>query len=69
MRLPYETVESRVLELTIKIGAAASLDEQLSLLEEIDEYIELCGWTLDEWREESLRRIDNNWDEDKSWLN
>jgi hypothetical protein len=68
-KVPFELVEPRVIELTTKIGSVQTLDEQLILLEEIDEYIDLCGWTLDEWQEESLRRIDNNWEEDKSCLN
>ena len=70
-KLPYEVVEIKVWDLTTQIGTVATLDEQLILLDEIDEYIELCGWTIDEWREETLRRVDNNWDEeeDKSCLN
>lgn len=71
IKLSYEVVETKVWELTTQIGTVATLDEQLILLDEIDEYIELCGWTVDEWREETLRRVDDNWDEeeDKSCLN
>lgn len=68
-KLPYEMVEVKVWELTHKIGTATTLDEQLILLEEIDDYIELCGWSLDDFKEETLNRVDNNWEEDKSCLN
>jgi hypothetical protein len=70
IKLPYEVVETKVWELTCQVGTVATLDEQLILLDEIDEYIQLCGWTIDDWREETLRRVDNNWveEEDKSCL-
>ena len=68
-KLPYEVVEIKVWELTAKIGYATTLDEQLILLEEIDDYIELCGWILDDFKEETLNRVNNNWEEDKSCLN
>lgn len=68
-KLPYEMVEPKVLELTAKIGSTNSIEEQIDILDQISNYIELCGWSFEEWQEETVRRIDTGWDEDNKWLN
>lgn len=60
-------MEIKVWELTTKMGKSSSLEDQLSCLDRITDHIKVCGWTHQEFKEETLRRVDANWDSDTIW--
>ena len=71
LKIKYELVEGMIAELILQLATSQSIDEQLSTLDEITNYLEACGWTEKEWTEETLRRIDDSWEPkpEKIWLN
>jgi hypothetical protein len=71
LKIKYELVEGMIAELILQLATSQSIDEQLSTLDEITNYLEACGWTEKEWTEETLRRIDDSWEPkpDNLWIN
>lgn len=65
-RITYETVEVKVWELTLKMGKSDNEKEQFTIIDQISDYIKACGWSEKEFDEETLRRIDNNWNNESS---
>jgi hypothetical protein len=61
-RIAYEIVEVKVWELTLKLGKLEDEEEQFVLMDQINDYIKDCGWELEEFDNETLRRVDDDWD-------
>lgn len=67
-RLAYELVEIKVWEMTSSIGKAYSIEEAARIMDEIDDYLILCGWSPPDFWAETESRVDADWDP-KSCLN
>lgn len=68
-RLAYEAVAAGVDYLTNQMIAAKTIEERFYYSEQCAQYLASCGWTADEFENETLRRIDAAWDEDESIKN
>jgi hypothetical protein len=60
LKVSYELVATETDRLTIQMVEKYERREYVSRID--NEFVESCGWTLQEFEEETLRRIDTNWD-------
>ncbi len=69
MKIPYETIApqaekllDKVIESFEKLGPT---EDVLALYKSYKDYLEACGWTPQEFRNEQMTRIDAGWDDPK----
>lgn len=65
MRIAYDIVSIEVDRLLIKSVTARTPKRSQYYWSEYISYLEACGWTQQEFDEESIRRIDLAWDNSK----
>jgi hypothetical protein len=63
-KIGYNTVAVRIFSLSYQIGNADPY-RQVELWDEMNDHLEACGWSDDEFWEEVSKRIDQNWEDDK----
>lgn len=61
-RIPYEIVAIEANRILIKMVITPSWEESYHFWDLYNEYILACGWTDKEFDQETLRRIDLNWE-------
>jgi hypothetical protein len=61
IRIPYEIMAFEA-ERILMQGLLGTNDDLLEAYERYVDYIEACGWTEREFDEETLKRVDHNWD-------
>jgi hypothetical protein len=61
-RVPYETVSFHIESMWFK--ALSSGDDLIDTYDKVIEFIEACGWSDREFDEETLKRVDANWDDE-----
>jgi hypothetical protein len=67
-KIPYEIVVVISEKIYNKVLFACTQDELMQAYQEHKEYLEACGWTVQEFDLEMLKRIDQNWvDKDIDW--
>lgn len=64
-QLSYEIVAVGVDFFTTRMVETISLEDRFLYSEQCNSYIVSCGWTVYEFEEETLRRVDAAWDEDE----
>lgn len=64
-QLSYEIVAVGVDFFTTRMVESSSLEDRFLYSEQCNSYIVSCGWTVREFEEETLRRVDAAWDEDE----
>lgn len=66
-KLPYETIAPQAEQLIDKAVLAATsgkpTEEVVSLYMDYKNYLEACGWTMREYDQEQLSRIDTTWED------
>jgi hypothetical protein len=61
-RVPYEILAPQAELVYQKVLSARTQDEMAKHFQEYSDFIEACGWTLQEYDREQLRRVDEDWD-------
>jgi|HubBroStandDraft_5_1064220.scaffolds.fasta_scaffold716529_1 hypothetical protein len=65
-KIPYEIVAVTSEKIYNKVLFARTQDEIIQAHREHKEYLEACGWSVEEFDLEMLRRIDQNWVDKKN---
>lgn len=68
-RIPYETIAPQAAKLLDKVIEAfetiGPTEDVLAMYQSYKDYLEACGWTAQEFRNEQITRIDADWDDPK----
>ncbi len=63
IKLPYDIVYPYAEQLIISVAMCKNFNKSLYYWDLYLAYIKMCGWTDKELDQETLKRIDKNWEE------
>lgn len=63
MKLPFETIQEFAYDLVFEIASNQVPEYFILLNDHLEDYLNLCGWTVKEFEEELMIKIDNNWEQ------
>ncbi len=61
-KIPYEIVEVESSKILQRMLSAQDPAESSKIQEEYFQYLNACGWTLEDFDQELMRRVDADWD-------
>lgn len=61
-KIPYEIVEVEASKILQRMLSAQDSIESSNIQEEYFQYLNACGWTLEEYDQELMKRVDADWD-------
>jgi hypothetical protein len=62
VRIAYEIVAVEAEKLFNKVVSARNQEEVFQKYKDYTDYLEACGWSVAEYDQEQLKRIDTDWE-------
>jgi hypothetical protein len=61
-RVPYEVLALQAEMIYQKVLSSKNSEEMAVYFKEYTDFIRACGWTVQEYDREQLKRVDEDWD-------